>query len=197
MNASPLLKGVPLMGGEGLSFEENGKKYGPEEVSKMLTDYIIQGQVLTLVQGLVDEEDNWDGPRYTAEHVFGIEYMIGAQYINQLTAWDGPRAFELMSLPLPKAGEIESDDQKKAREIVESCLSKSFGFKLAHGLIIRVLGETLGSLWRKNTGSDNVPGTYAAWLRYGMIHWCPDELPTPQEYEVIEAYKRGPLLREK
>ncbi|KAF2444912.1 hypothetical protein P171DRAFT_431698 [Karstenula rhodostoma CBS 690.94] len=72
----------------------------------------------------------------------------------------------------------------------------SFGFKLAHGLIIRVLGDTLGSLWRANDGSDDVPGTYAHWLRYGTIHWCPDKLPQRQEWKVEEPIKRGPLLRE-
>ncbi len=56
MHASPLLEGVPMMGAD-MSFEENGKTYGPAEVSKMLTDYIIQGQVLTMVMGLVDESD--------------------------------------------------------------------------------------------------------------------------------------------
>lgn len=45
MHASPLLRGVPLMSGAGLAFEENGRKYSDEETGVMLTDYIIQGQV--------------------------------------------------------------------------------------------------------------------------------------------------------
>lgn len=195
MHASPLIQGAPAMSA-GQSFTENGRTYSDEEVNKMLIDYIIQGQVLTLVCGLIDEEDGWNGPEYFAKHVFGIDYMIGAQYINELTAWDGPRAFELMSLAMPKAGEKETADQMKAREIVEGCLAKSFSFKLAHGIIIRVLGQTLGSLWRANPGSDVVSGTYAAWLRYGMIYWCGDNLPERQMYEVIAPYKVGPLLRE-
>ena len=197
MHSSPLLKGAPIMGDNALTFEENGKKFSAEEVGKMLTDYITQGQVLVLVMGLIDEEDSWNGPKYAAEHVFAIEYMIGSQLINEYTAWNGPRAFELMSLHLPKDGEVESEDQKLARGIVEACLQKSFGFKLAHGLIIRVLGETLGSLWRKHTGSDNVPGTYAHWLRQGMIYWTPDELPEALDFKEIAPFKRGPLLREK
>ena len=197
MHSSPLLKGAPIMGDNALTFEENGKKFSAEEVGKMLTDYITQGQVLVLVMGLIDEEDGWNGPKYSAEHVFAIEYMIGSQLINEYTAWNGPRAFELMSLHLPKDGEVESEDQKLARGIVEACLQKSFGFKLAHGLIIRVLGETLGSLWRKHTGSDNVPGTYAHWLRQGMIYWTPDELPEALDFKEIAPFKRGPLLREK
>ena len=193
MHSSPLLKGAPIMGDNALTFEENGKKFSAEEVGKMLTDYITQGQVLVLVMGLIDEEDGWNGPKYSAEHVFAIEYMIGSQLINEYTAWNGLRAFELMSLHLPKDGEVESEDQKLARGIVEACLQKSFGFKLAHGLIVRVLGETLGSLWRKHTGSDNVPGTYAHWLRQGMIYWTPDKLPEALDFKEIAPFKSGPL----
>jgi len=73
---------------------------------------------------------------------------------------------------------------------------KEFGFKLAHGMILKVMKETLGSLWRSMDGTDNVPETYAHWLRHGTQFWCPDELPATLEFEVIEPFKRGPLLRE-
>lgn len=202
MHSSPLLKGVPLMGDDTLTIQENGKTIGPEEVKRMLTDYITQGQVMAMVMGLIDEEDGWNGPQYVAEHVYGIEYMVGSQLINQLTQWDGKKAFQLMSLPLPQAGEVESAEQKLAREIVEACLQQSFGFKLAHGLILRVFGDTLGSLWRKHDGSDIVPGTYAAWLRHGTVYWTrqgtsPTAIWPTQEFQEILPFKRGPLLREK
>ena len=196
MHSSPLLRGVPMQG-KSLTFEEEGRTIGAEEASRLLTDYIIQGQAMTMVMGLVDEEDGWDGPKYVAEHVYSIEFMVGAQLINEMTEWDGQKAFQLMSLSLPKVGEVESAEQKQAREIVEACLQKSFGFKLAHGLILRVFGDTLGSLWRKHEGSDNVPGTYAHWLRHGTMYWNQDGIPPPVEFEVMEPFKRGPLLREK
>ena len=197
MHASPLLKGTPLLGkDDNMSFTENDRYYGPEEVSKMLTDYITQGQANTMVMGTVDDEDSWDGPHYVTEHVFAVEYMVGSQLINELTAWDGHKAFHLMSLHLPKDGEKENEEQSQAREIVEACLSQSFGFKLATGLILRVHGPTLASLWRENDGADAVSGTYADWLRYGVVHWDQDQLPTQLEYERIEPFKRGPLLKE-
>ena len=186
MRLSPLLAGVPLQGGENHS----------DEVKAELTDYIIQGQVMSLVMGLVDEEEEggWDGPRYVAQHVYGMEFMVGSQLVNEITAWDGRQAWELLSLKMPGQGEKESEEQAKAREIVERCLAESFGFKLAHGLILKVLGDTLGSLWRRYEGSDDVPGTYAHWLRYGMEYWCPDELPPTLELGVIEPFRRGRLL---
>ena len=196
-----LLRGVPLMEvEEGMSFTEEEKDgslrvVGGEELGRRLTDYIIQGQVMSLMMGLVDEEDGWDGPRYVKEHVYGIEFMEGSQLINELTAWNGPRQFDLMSLKLPAEGEEESQDQKEAREIVEKCLTRSFGFKLATGFILKVMGDTLSSLWRKHEGSDDVPGTYAHWLRYGMVYWNQDELPQAVEFELSEPYRRGSLLR--
>lgn len=198
MHASPLLKGVPPLGegDESNTFEENGETFGPKEVATMLSDYIVQGQAMSQVIGLVDEEDNWNGPEYFAKHVYAIHYMDGSQLINEFTNWNGPEAYRLMSLAMPKEGEQENDDQALARKIVEGCLQKSFAFKLAHGLIIRVLGETLGSLWRKHEGSDDVPGTYAHWLRYGTVHWCQKELPQALDLKVLEPYKVGPLLRE-
>lgn len=184
MYKSPLLRGLPLLG-RSLSDQD----------SRDLTDYIIQGQVMRMVLSSVDEEDGWDGPGYVTKHIYALEYMVGSQLINEMTAWDGPRAFELMSLKLPQPGEPETEDQKLAREIVEACLSRSFSFKLAHGMIVRVLGETLGSLWRANNGSDDVPGTYAHWLRYGMLHWSQDELPEPMKFVRITPVKTGPLFR--
>ncbi|KAI0008387.1 hypothetical protein F4779DRAFT_587536 [Xylariaceae sp. FL0662B] len=195
MHRSPLIKGIPLMGGA-FTIDDKEETIGPEETSRILTDYIIQGQVMTMVMGLVDEEDNWNGPRYVIECVFAIDHMVGSQLINGMTDWDGQKAFYLMSLPLPKEGELESDEQKEARMVVEACLQKSFGFKLAHGLILRVLGDTLGSLWRRHEGSDDVPGTYAHWLRHGTIFWNQDAIPAPLHFRVAEPFKRGSLLRE-
>ena len=195
MHRSPLLKGVPLMSVSS-TIEEDGKKIGPEELSILLTDYIIQGQAMSMVMGLVDDEDGWDGPKYVAQHVYFIEFMVGSQFINEFTEWNGRKAFDLMSLSLPKEGESESGEQKQARKIVEACLQRSFGFKLAHGLILRVMGDTLGSLWRKREGSDNVPGTYAHWLRHATMYWNQDGIPPALIFEAPEPLKRGPLLRE-
>ncbi|GAB0133441.1 hypothetical protein EsDP_00001848 [Epichloe bromicola] len=167
MHTSVLLKELPLTPFH-LSFAEDGKVYSAEDVTKMLADYyIIQGQAIRMVMStenpslriwqlplpkprsrpvqrtsVVFPEDGWNRPKYSAEHVFAIDYMIGSQLINKMTAWNSPRQFELMSLPLPKAGEAGSKDQKLARGIVEACLGKSFGPRARdnlyreHGLVL-------------------------------------------------------------
>lgn len=195
MHASPLLRGIPLMGRD-LSFEEDGRVIEPAEASRLLTDYIIQGHVISMVLGLVDEDDGWDGPRYAAEHVYAIDYIVGSQLINEMTAWNGRRQFDLLSLSLPAPGEPESEDQREARLIVEACLERSFAFKLAHGIITRVMGDTLGSLWRKHEGADDVPGTYGHWLRHGTLYWNQPGLPPRVDYHPLPPRKVGPLLRE-
>ncbi|KAG9257895.1 uncharacterized protein F5Z01DRAFT_307803 [Emericellopsis atlantica] len=197
MHANPLLKEIPHLGyAANVSIELDGATYGPEEVAKMLTDYIIQGQVIRQVMGLQDDEDGWNGPEYCAKHIYAIEFMAGSQLINEYTTWNGVRAFELMSLSLPKDAEEETPDQKCAREIVEGCLTRSWGFKLAHGLILKILGPTLGSLWRQHPGSDAVPGTYADWLRKAMVYWNQKEDPEAIPFKKMPPTKIGPLLRE-
>ncbi|KAJ5106384.1 hypothetical protein N7456_003059 [Penicillium angulare] len=193
-HASPLLRGVPLMGGGFTITNDDGSVISAEDASKMLTDYIIQGQAATATMGIVDPASNWDGPAYCREHFYALPFMDGAQLINEFTNWDGQRAFDLMSLYLPGVGEEEGDDQKAAREIVEACLKRSFAFKLAHGLILKVFKHTLGSLWRGNEGSDVVEGTYADWLRFGMVYWAPDVLMENVELPVIEPIRVGGLL---
>lgn len=184
MHRSPLLQGVPLFGNPGDS----------HELQVTLSDYIAQGQVIRMAIGNVDDVEGWDGPKYLTEHVYTMDYMVHSQLINEMTAWNGRRAFQLMSLRMPGPKDVESVDQKAAREIVNACLSESFAFKLAHGLILAVLGDTLGSLWRKHEGSDDVPWTYGHWLRYGMIHWSQDKLPQAMKCDLTQPYKRGRLL---
>lgn len=190
---SPLLKGAPLLVSEAM-IKRNGATLGPAEVSAIMSDFVLQGQVISMVMGLVDEEGGWNGPAYVVEHIYRIDCAVGSLLVNYMTGWDGPTAFRLLSLSLPKEGEAETEHQARAREIVEACLSKSFALKLYHGLIVEMLGETLGTLWRKNEGSDNVPHTYAHWLRYGAVHWEQDGLPSRLEFQLEKPLKRGPLL---
>ena len=84
MHSSPLLKGVPLIW-DSFTIEKEGRTIGPEEVSRILADYVVQAQAMDLVMGLVDEEGDWDGPKYVAEHVYSIEHLVGSQLIDDMT----------------------------------------------------------------------------------------------------------------
>lgn len=196
LHAHPLLQGVPMQGGTFEIVQEGKPTIGKEEAGKMLTDYIIQGQVISMVMGLVDEEDGWNGPEYVEKHVYGIDFMNGSQLINELTGWNGRKQFELMSLPISENGKKETVKQKEAREVVQKVLKRSWGFKLAHGMILAVHKETLGSLWRDNEGSDNVEGTFASFFRHATLYWSQEAMPPTVEFPVTEPWKRGPLLTE-
>jgi hypothetical protein len=194
MHGSALLKGVPLIRSDLPDEGTQGRSIGKEELFRMCqwTDYVIQGQAITMVMGLVDDEDGWDGPDYVAKHVYAIDAMVGSLLINLMTGWKAQKAFDLMSLLLPKEGEVENAEQKEAREIVEACLQRSFGFKLVHGLVFTLNGDTLGTLWRKHEGSDDVQGTYA----HASLYWNQDSIPPTMKLRLAEPFKRGPLLRE-
>ncbi|EGX88950.1 capsule polysaccharide biosynthesis protein, putative [Cordyceps militaris CM01] len=198
MHRSALFRGLPLAG-EGnaaLTWTENGRTVALDEGRRLLTDYLFQGQAINMVMGTVDEELGWDGPRYGREHVFAVDFLTGSQLINQLTRWDGARQFALLSLRLPADGEEETADQREARATVEQCLARSFAFKLATGLILRVMGDTLGALWKKNAESDNRPNTYAHWFRHATTYYSQKELPVPVDVFLVEPIKRGRLLGE-
>lgn len=101
-----------------------------------------------------------------------------------------------LSLSLSAHGEAASEDQRQAREIVEVCSGRSFGFKLAHVMILRVFRETLGSLCRKYEEPDDVVRTHTHWLRFGIIHWNQDVISPPVIFPPMKPIKKGLLLRD-
>ncbi|KAF2762231.1 capsule polysaccharide biosynthesis protein [Pseudovirgaria hyperparasitica] len=191
----PLMREAPelrLPKGPGLEIMDGMGKF--EELREKLSDYGIQMLVMSLVIGLVDPETNWDGPGYAHKQMFAMDFSEDTALIEIMTGFDGPKAFRLMSLPLPKEGESESPDQVEARTLVENVLRRSFAVKMAHGPFQNIIGKTLGILWKENTGSDDVLGTYAHWLRHGMLYWTQDTLPTAPDYGLRKPFKTGPLL---
>lgn len=112
-----------------------------------------------------------------------------------MTSWSGQRQFDLLSLPLPKPGEVETDDQAFARRIVEKLVADSWCLKLGHGFSAKLFGgDTLGMLWRKHPGSDCRDGTYAGWLRWAEVSCCRDEEVVPMDVPVYEPTMRAKLL---
>jgi len=67
-------------------------------VRRMLVGYwqimwFRHGPYIGMVMGLIDEEDDWNGPKYVAEHVYNIEHLMGSQLIDDMTGFDGKKAF--------------------------------------------------------------------------------------------------------
>jgi hypothetical protein len=110
MHGSMLLKGVPLMGSAEFTIEEGNM--GKEEVN-ILTDYFIQGQVMKMVMGLVDDEDGWNGPEYVAKHVYAIDFTVGSQLINGLEWAESVRSDVIFASERRRDGERKAEGGKR------------------------------------------------------------------------------------
>ena len=189
MHAHPLLEGVPLMRVPKDTSGSNANGVTDEGI----TDYAIQIQAMSAAQRWKELGGGWDGPKYVREKAWLWGMLEGANVPEQLTGWDGPRIFALLSLRMPSGpGEVvvvETAEQRQAREIVEKSVAGSWCYKLSHGTTAKLFGcDTTGMLWRKHVGSDAKPGTYAGWMRFAMTHCTqdPDRRMKPIEVPVYE-----------
>lgn len=161
----------------------------------VMTDYAIQIQCMGSAQRWLDESDGWDGPKYVREHCWLYSMMNGAYAHEQITSWNGQRQLDLLRQRLPKAEEVESEEQKFTREMVANSVANSWCLKLGHGFSSKLFGaDTLGMLWRKNVGSDCEEGTYAGWLRWAEVHCRQDGPPEAMEVPAYEPTMKGSLF---
>jgi hypothetical protein len=184
LHKHPLVSHIPLLRApHEVVIEEEGKETMIINDASM-TDYAIQIQCMGAAQHWLDEEDQWDGPRYVREKCWLLNMMTACYVQEQATAWNGQRQFDLLKQKLPVAGEGENGDQALARELVEETVAGSWCMKLGHGFSAKLFGgPTVGMLWRQHVGSDCEEGTYAAWLRWAEVgckqsrRWTPIEIP--------------------
>ncbi|KAF2736286.1 hypothetical protein EJ04DRAFT_511125 [Polyplosphaeria fusca] len=162
---------------------------------QVMTDYAIQIQCMGSAQRWIDDEDNWNGPEYVKEKCWLYSMIEGAMTQEQIANWSGKRQFDVLSLPLPGPGEKASEDQRLARQIVETAVGQSWCIKLGHGFSAKLFGEdTLGMRWRKHGGSDCKEGTYAGWLRWAEVN-CRQDVPMePMKIPAFEPTMRGQLM---
>ncbi|KAG7093292.1 hypothetical protein E1B28_006974 [Marasmius oreades] len=193
MHKHPLLTHVPLMTVPSNFVMERGEEELVVDDSFM-TDYAIQIQAIGAAARWLDVEDGWDGPKYLREKSWLIDMLEHAFLPDQMTGWNGKRQFELLSLKMPQPLESwESEEQKRAREMVERTVGGCWCLKLAHGISGKFFDDTLGMLWRRYDGSDCVEGTYAGWMRWAEVS-CKQDNPTkPMEMPVFEPTMVGRL----
>jgi hypothetical protein len=191
----PLVNHVPLMHVPQEVVVEDGENGTMVINDEAMTDYAIQIQCMGSAERWLDDADGWDGPKYVREHCWLYSMMNGAFAHEQMTSWSGQRQFDLLKEKLPETVETETEDQTFARKMVENTMAKSWCLKLGHGFSAKLFGgDTLGMLWRKNTGSDCGEGTYAGWLRFAELHYRQDDAPKPMEIPVYEPTMKGKLL---
>lgn len=195
MHAHPLLSHVPLMRvpEEVVHHEEISNRLAINDAA--MTDYAIQIQCISAAQGWSDVEEGWNGPQYVKEKCWLLNMVDSAFMHDQLTGWNGQRQFDLLRLKLPSSQERETEDQKLAREMVQTIVEKSWCLKLGHGFSAKLFGcDTLGMLWRRHDGSDCEMGTYAGWLREAEIFCVQESPPEPLVFPESKATVVGKLM---
>jgi hypothetical protein len=191
----PLVNHVPLMHVP-QEVEVDDEGHGKMIINdQVMTDYAIQIQCMGSAQRWLDEEDDWDGPRYVREHCWLYSMMNGAFVLEQMTNWSGQRQLDLLKQKLPQDGETETQDQEFARKSVENMVANSWCMKLGHGFSAKLFGaDTLGMLWRKHVGSDCEKSTYAGWLRWAEVHYKQECPPKPMVIPNYEPTMTGKLF---
>ena len=190
----PLVSHVPLMRvPQEVVVEEEGKEKMVIN-DEVMTDYAVQIQCLGAAQRWLDEQDNWDGPRYVREKCWFYSMIEHTYMHEQTTNWTSKRQHELFSLQLPGSREEESEDQVFARSIVEKVVAESWCMKLGHGFSAKLFGaDTLGMIWMKHPGTDCEEGTYGGWLRWAEVNSKQDNAPKPLYIPPYEPTAKGQL----
>lgn len=190
LHKHPLLTHLPILYAPTNHLNLPGAlKIGPED----FTDYLGHFQCFERLRKLVDPVDGFDGPRYHREKIFMLPAMTETWKFQLLTAWNGKKQFELLSTKK----DIKDDSEKtelydEANSFVLDLLANTSTMKLSHGPP-GALDSFLADIWdhKENHDKDIEPGTFAAFLRYGSVHFHQTRLlhPTPVPLSTEKSFR--------
>lgn len=95
---------------------------------------------------LINEPEGWHVPLYTRQRIYILDSMQYTRLIEKHTAWNGGRAYQLLSLPVKAHERRDSVEHRSAHELVHICLERAFCIKLDHDFTSSWRGPTLGVL---------------------------------------------------
>jgi hypothetical protein len=163
------------------------------------SDYLSQTMCYERLRKLVDPQDGFNGPEYFSKHMFLTPALQETFYFQQVTGWSGTRQFELLTSKRTGEGVLRDEKWQAAEDFVHSALANTSTMKLSHGPA-GALESFLADLWdsEEHAGTDNVEGTFAAYLRYGSVHFDQTRDLIPIKYELTkEEVLRGGVLEAK
>ncbi|CRG89163.1 hypothetical protein PISL3812_06199 [Talaromyces islandicus] len=169
LHKHPLLTHLPILYAPTNHLNLPGAlKVSPEDFS----DYLGHFQSFERLRKLVDPADGFDGPRYHRENIFMLPAMTETWKFQLLTAWNGKRQFELLSAKRDTESSNKSDLYNEANGFVLDLLANTSTMKLSHGPP-GALDSFLADIWdhEDNHDKDIETGTFAAFLRYGSVHF--------------------------
>ncbi|KAI1400091.1 capsular polysaccharide synthesis protein-domain-containing protein [Hypoxylon fuscum] len=141
-------------------------------VMEYFTDYLSQCMCFERLRKLVDPSDGFNGPEYFSKKMFICKALQETFYFQQVTGWSGTRQFELLATKRTGDDAVKDEKWQAAEQFVHDALANTSTMKLSHGPP-GALESFLADLWdsEMHHNKDNEEGTFAAYLRYGSVHF--------------------------
>jgi hypothetical protein len=198
MHKHPLVKHLGLLGRPAGIVDDS---FWTPERSAGWTDYLVMLQALKRLRFLVDSTDGFNGAEYFESHFYLLDFCDEFCYFQIKTQWDGYKQFEVLATK-QEAPSLDADDSLKegyqnARSIAEHIVARASCLKISHG-IEGAQPMFLGRLWDKpeNRDADVWPGTFAAYLRYAMLHFQQTRSVEPLKITPAKKVYRARLTEE-
>ncbi|KAI0483600.1 capsular polysaccharide synthesis protein-domain-containing protein [Xylaria cf. heliscus] len=136
------------------------------------SDYLAAFMCFERLRKLIDPSDGFNGPEYFSNHMLLFPALQETYFFQQQTNWSGTRQFELLTAKRTGEGVVRDEKWQAAENFVTSALANTSTMKLSHGPA-GALDSFLADLWdcKEHQEKDNVENTFAAYLRYGSIHF--------------------------
>ncbi|KAK4082093.1 hypothetical protein Purlil1_11316 [Purpureocillium lilacinum] len=173
----PLLRPIPL---PKLTAEQLN---APEATVSMafLGDYLTQVQCFERLRKVIEPaEFGFNGPEYYAAHVLLLPSMSEMYYLQGVSSWQGPKEFALLSAKSTSDGD-DISLREEASRVVDHMLANTATMKLSHA----PPGEVpfLADIWSRpeHRDADIAKDTFAAYMRYGSVHFDQDRGLEPME----------------
>ncbi|KAI1453321.1 capsular polysaccharide synthesis protein-domain-containing protein [Annulohypoxylon moriforme] len=187
----PLLRHLPMLCPP--TDKLNLPPQGLNVVMEQFTDYMSQIMTFERLRKLIDPSDGFNGPEYYSNKIFLCSALQETFYFQRVTEWSGTRQFNLLSTKRKGDGVVKDENWHAAENFVHDALANTATMKLSHGPP-GALDSFLADLWdsEEHHDKDNEDGTFAAYLRYGSVHFdqtremVPIKMGWPNE-EVLEA----------
>ncbi|KAK7752288.1 hypothetical protein SLS62_005824 [Diatrype stigma] len=148
------------------------------------TDYLTQFMCFERLRKIVDPGDGFNGPEYYARRMLLAPALQETYYFQQVTGWSGARQFELLTAKRTGEGVVRDEKWHAAEAFVNDALANTSTMKLSHGPA-GALDSFLADLWdsEEHQDKDNEEGTFAAYLRYGSVHFDQTREIVPLKFE--------------
>ncbi|RMJ25261.1 Capsular polysaccharide synthesis protein [Aspergillus sp. HF37] len=162
------------------------------------SDYLSQTMCFERLRKLVDPADGFNGPEYFSNNMFLTPALQETFYFQQVTGWSGTRQFELLTAKRTGENVFRDEKWKAAEDFVHKALANTSTMKLSHGPP-GALESFLADIWdsEKHSQTDNMEGSFAAYLRYGSIHFNQTRKLVPVKYGITEEVLIGGVLEPK